>query len=65
MIDWLQTDAAMQLFKNIGLVLFFGIFTAVVIWLLVQRRSRIRRWSQLPLEDDTQAIPATDDHSNL
>lgn len=51
-MDWLQNDANIQLLKNIALVLFFVIFSGVVLWLLLRKNSEIRRWSRLPLEDD-------------
>lgn len=55
MIDWLQTDAAIQLLKTIGLVLFFAIFCGVVLWVVLRKRSEIKRWSELPLDDDPAA----------
>ncbi|WP_425398613.1 hypothetical protein [Aeoliella sp.] len=51
MIEWLQNDASIQLLKNIAMVLFFVVFSGVVLWLLLRKNSEIRRWSRIPLED--------------
>jgi cbb3-type cytochrome oxidase subunit 3 len=51
-MNWLQTDDAIQVLKTIGLMLFFAIFTGVLLWVMLQRRSKIRRWSELPLDDE-------------
>lgn len=50
-MGWLQTDSAIQILKAIGLVMFVGIFTGVVIWLSFRKRKEIDHWSHLPLED--------------
>ena len=60
-MDWLQTDDAIQLLKTIGLLLFFAIFTGVVLWVILQRKSKIRRWAALPLEDEPKKGDAPDE----
>ncbi len=51
-MDWLQTDDAIRTLKAVGLVMFFTIFSGVLLWVLLRKRSEIRRWSELPLDDD-------------
>lgn len=65
-MDWLQTDDAIQLLKTIGLLLFFAIFTGVVLWVVLQRKSKIRRWAALPLEDEPKEgdLPKKDKKAN-
>lgn len=50
-MSWLQTDSAIQVLKTIGLVIFVAIFTGVVIWLAFRKRTEIKHWSQLPLDE--------------
>ncbi len=56
-MDWLQSDHAIQVIKNIGLVMFVAIFAGVSLWVLLQRRSNVQRWSELPLDDDPRTQP--------
>ena len=51
-MDWLQTEQAVDLLKKVGLVAFVTIFTGVVLWLLFRKKSDIKHWSNLPLEDE-------------
>lgn len=65
-MEWLQNDASIQLLKNIALVLFFSVFTGVIVWLLFRKNSDIRRWSRLPLDDEPKQdeSPSKDDSSS-
>lgn len=63
-MDWLQNDASIQLLKNVALVLFFAIFSGVVLWLLLRKNSEIRRWSRLPLEDEPPSSSDGDTNSD-
>lgn len=54
-MDWLQTDAAIEALKTTGLVMFVVLFTGVLLWLAMRKQSDIRRWSELPLDDDPPA----------
>ena len=41
-----------------GLVIFFLTFLAISIWALTRRSDEIRRWSEVPINDEPHATPA-------
>lgn len=55
-MDWLQTDSAIQLLKAAALVLFFAIFSGVLLWVTLRKRGEVRHWSELPLDDEPRPL---------
>jgi hypothetical protein len=45
-------------YASIGLIIFFAVFVLVTIRALLQSRTAVREWSQLPLNDETNATAA-------
>lgn len=43
-----------ETYSSIALVIFVAVFVLTTIWVLTRRRSTVKRWSNLPLEDDPQ-----------
>ena len=43
----------MEMFGVTALVIFVAVFVSMAIWAGMQRREEVKRWSDLPLADDT------------
>ena len=39
-----------------GLLVFFGVFVAIVVWTLTRRQKQVDTWSSLPLADGTEPL---------
>ncbi len=44
--------AGVSIWQQIALVLFFVAFAAIVVRVLLARRSDVDRWSRIPIDDD-------------
>ena len=56
--DVLRNLGGIQTYGLVSLCLFIGIFGALMIWSLGQKRSHLERMARLPLESDTEAETA-------
>lgn len=50
--DVIETIQGIEIFPLIALVIFFGFFIGLIYYVVKLRKSDVKEWSEMPLEED-------------
>lgn len=50
LLAWLEDPLSVA--AVVSMLIFFGVFLGVIVWLLTRSRREVDNWSKMPLDDD-------------
>lgn len=48
----IMSGANLALLPTIALLIFFGVFLAIVAWVFLRPKGEVERWARMPMDDD-------------
>ncbi|RMF85711.1 MAG: cbb3-type cytochrome c oxidase subunit 3 [Planctomycetota bacterium] len=48
----IMSGANLALLPTVALLIFFGVFLAIVAWVLLRPKRDVERWARMPMDDD-------------